>query len=254
MPERAPRAGTQTRAIRPRRRAPGVTSTPAVPCSRLLLALLVILALLTVGPLANADADDAAPGWQGADLDGVEHNASGMACEGVRISIPEPTPGSLLVLPERPYPVGGPTAMPTGPRAPPVRSSTLTRIVHTQILRAERKVCAVQHPHQMFPSRNRSRNTRDCPGLTPSEWHHACVSGGPRVTDEIVSSSSGFVGPRALEDAGQRALALSRVSVIWVAGPFAYPVGAVSLAQRSSGSGSPGVAQCRPSAPAREAE
>jgi len=97
-----------------------------VPCSRLLLALLVILALLTVGPLANADADDAAPGWQGADLDGVEHNA-GMACEGVRISIPEPTPGSLLVLPGRPCPVGGPSAMPTGPRAPPVRSSTLTR-------------------------------------------------------------------------------------------------------------------------------
>ena len=217
----------------------------AVPCSRLLLALLVTLALLTVGPLANADADDAAPGWQGADLDGVEHNASGMAWEREPISIPEPTPGPLLVLPEGPYPVGGSAAVPTGPRAPPVRSSTLTRVVHTQILRAERKVCVVQHPRRMLPSRNLSRNTRDCPSLTTSEWHHACVSPSPRVSDEIVSSSPGLAGTRSLEDAGHMARTLSRDSMIWLSGPFAYPVGAVSLAQRSSDPGSPDVAQCR---------
>jgi len=137
-------------------RVPGTETTPAVPCPRLLLALLVILALLAVGPLANGTADDPPPGWQGGDLDGAEHNASGMAWEREPISIPEPTEGSPLGLPEGPDPVGGASAVPTGPRAPPVKSSTLTRIVHTQILRAERKVCVVQHALRMWPSRNLS--------------------------------------------------------------------------------------------------
>lgn len=59
----------------------------------------------------------------------------------------------------------------------------------------------------------------------------------PRVSDEIVSSPPGFAGPRSLEDAGHMARTL-------FAGPFAYPMGAGSLAHRSSGPGSPDVAQC----------
>lgn len=137
-------------------RSRGTETTPAVPCPRLLLALLVTLALLAVGPLANGTADDAAPGWQGSDLNGAEHNASGMAWEREPIPIPEPPEGSPLGLSEGSDPVGGACAVRSGPRAPPVKSPTLTRIVHTQILRAERKVCVVQHAPRMWPSRNLS--------------------------------------------------------------------------------------------------
>jgi hypothetical protein len=172
----------------------------------MVIAILVGVLLLAVGPLADADTDDDVPGWGGCHLDGTEMNGQTMAADPTPIVLPKLVGLSLVDPPTERTPISGAAVSPGGPRAPPVgittprRSCALNYCVSVQLLRS----AAPSERDPRFVTCEEILT--DWPSPLHSLWHSDCGSPPPLLRDQTVdafSSPTEWAVPLCPETAGR---------------------------------------------------